>query len=469
MSASTFPHEDFLQLIWSQQAFARDALVTLEGEPVTVDFPGWRNQGEGPDFKEARLTLGSGDTSRRCLGAVEVHWRSSGWTAHRHHENPAYNAVVLHVILYGDPRRPTYREDGQPVPQLELAPYLSHQLEELQQRLPEWREQLRQQDTLPGRCGASLRPGQEAHLRRVVAHAAEQRLLARARRLQERWTEEAPEELLFQQLFKALGQTAHAARFEELALRYPLRSLEKALAQPWRTSRPQVLSVWFGACGLLEGTPPEGADPTLRREFLHWKMLWEAHPNPQPVQAPSQRYRPQHAPEHRLLALFHHLQHTQRTGLLRAWLQVLLDLKPFAASVTLRTEALARTAALWTVPDWEPWNQRRGTSGQAGGPVGRDRQVLLWANALLPFFVAYARERKEEELERLLFRLFLALPGEASNQKLRFMQHRLHLSQFPTLKLEGLGERQGLLELHKDFCHNFHEGCLQCRLPELLD
>ncbi len=463
MPASTFPHEDFLQLIWSQQRFHHAPLQTLDQEPVTVTFPGWRNPSEGPDFQEARIELGSGASAREALGAVEVHWRSSGWYHHRHHENPAYNAVVLHVILYGDSQRAIVREDGQSVPQLELAPYLSQSLEDLQQALPEWRTQLREQDELPGRCGASLGPEQEMTLRRVVAHAAEQRLLARAQVLQERWSREDPEELLFQQLFKALGQTAHAARFEELAQRYPLRSLEKALAQPWRSSRPQVLSVWFGACGLLQATPPEGTDPTLRREFLHWKSLWEARPDQQQVQAPRQRYRPHHAPERRLLALFHHLQQTQQTGLLRAWLQVLVDLKPHASSGSLRKEALARTAALWTTPDWEPWNL-----GSGRELVGRERQVLLWANALLPFFVAYARERGEEELERLLFRLFLALPGEASNQKLRFMQHRLHLKQFPGLTFNGLGERQGLLELHKDFCHNFYEGCVQCRLPELL-
>ncbi|MGA1599141.1 MAG: DUF2851 family protein [bacterium] len=477
-SPSALPHEDLLQLVWSEQRFRQDALQTTEGQPLLIEFPGWRVSSGGPDFTEARVVLGSSEDAVALFGAVEVHWRSSGWYAHRHHENPAYNSVVLHVVLYQDSAREIRREDGRVVPQLELAPLLGEPLPELAEQgrseasAAPWRQRLEVQDELPGRCGVML--ASETALRRVVAHAAEQRLLAKAEALRVRWPQQPEEELLFQQLFKALGQTAHAAAFEELAQLYPLRVLEQTIRQPWRSSRPQVLSSWFGALGLLDRIPeePKNPDPTLRRELLHWKALWEDRPERSRVQAPRQkRYRPQHAPERRLLAMYHHLQCTSSTGLLRTWLELLIHLNP--DDPQLRQEALRRTELLWEAPEWEIWKScwHAGTSPHSRGLslMGADRLLVLWANALLPFFLAYARRHEDRALEQLLFRIFMALPGEAVNQKIRFMQHRLSLSRFPQARFNSLGGRQGLLQLHRDFCHNFHQGCGRCGLPELLE
>ena len=39
--------------------------------------------------------------------------------------------------------------------------------------------------------------------------------------------------------------------------------------------------------------------------------------------------------------------------------------------------------------------------------VGDDRQILLWANTVLPFFLENARHENEPELEKLLYRLFM--------------------------------------------------------------
>jgi hypothetical protein len=89
----------------------------------------------------------------------------------------------------------------------------------------------------------------------------------------------------------------------------------------------------------------------------------------------------------------------------------------------------------------------------------------------LPFFLAYARHENEPELEKLLYHLFIILPTEASNSKIRYMEKQLWFSELPKsgkLKLSTLGNQQGLIQIHHDFCRNFHQGCVSCELPRIL-
>jgi hypothetical protein len=81
------------------------------------------------------------------------------------------------------------------------------------------------------------------------------------------------------------------------------------------------------------------------------------------------------------------------------------------------------------------------------------------ANTVLPFLLEYARHENEPGLQKLLYRLFMILPAEASNSKTRFMEKRLWFSEFPKsgkLKLNTLGNRQDLIQIQHDFCRNFH-------------
>ena len=87
------------------------------------------------------------------------------------------------------------------------------------------------------------------------------------------------------------------------------------------------------------------------------------------------------------------------------------------------------------------------------------------ANAVIPFFLAYARRRGDKELEKLLYRLFIVLPPEAPNSKTRFMEHRLLLTKPLPATLRS---QQGLLQIYQDFCTSFYEGCHACHFPDLI-
>lgn len=127
--AFSFP-EKLLQKIWLRGDFDRAAAVTADGRRVRVGHPGKWNLLGGPDFTAARLRFGE-PPEREVLGEVEVHLRAADWEAHGHARDPAYDRVVLHVVLFPpEGRCTTVGAGGREIPILALLPLLHRALEE---------------------------------------------------------------------------------------------------------------------------------------------------------------------------------------------------------------------------------------------------------------------------------------------------------------------------------------------------
>ena len=84
------PPERLLQVIWQHQRLLRDQLSTLDGQQLRVLHPGFHNLEGGPDFRQAIIQMGEGPPRQ---GDVELDLRASGWHAHGHDRNPAFQAT----------------------------------------------------------------------------------------------------------------------------------------------------------------------------------------------------------------------------------------------------------------------------------------------------------------------------------------------------------------------------------------
>ena len=107
-------HEDYLQQIWSQSRLPSPQLKLTNGAPITVKNPGKHNVSHsGPDFKEACVEF----DNLEFHGAVEIHVNGSDWYKHKHHQDEAYDSVVLHVVYNNDVQ---VVQNGFSIPTLEL-------------------------------------------------------------------------------------------------------------------------------------------------------------------------------------------------------------------------------------------------------------------------------------------------------------------------------------------------------------
>lgn len=117
-----------LQRIWLKAAFDTSRMRDDKGRPVDLTHPGDWNRLSGPDFKNATLSIGG----ERRYGDVEIHFSARDWLGHGHGENPDFDNVVLHVVLYpvkpDDP--PTRTFSGSRVPTVSLLDCLWYDLEE---------------------------------------------------------------------------------------------------------------------------------------------------------------------------------------------------------------------------------------------------------------------------------------------------------------------------------------------------
>ncbi len=123
--AFSFP-EKLLQQIWLRGDFDARELRTADGRALEILHPGRWNLLGGPDFKGARLRIDGAVTT----GDVELHLHSADWRTHGHASDPAYDGVVLHVVLFPGAEMSTSGAWGRALPLLVLLPLLHHDLEE---------------------------------------------------------------------------------------------------------------------------------------------------------------------------------------------------------------------------------------------------------------------------------------------------------------------------------------------------
>jgi len=119
--------ERLLQKIWLRGEYDASQAAAADDRPLRVLHPGRWNLLGGPDFRGARLRLGD----EELTGDVELHLHAGDWAAHAHAADRAYDAVVLHVVLFPPaPGERARRADGSDIPTLVLLPLLLHDLEE---------------------------------------------------------------------------------------------------------------------------------------------------------------------------------------------------------------------------------------------------------------------------------------------------------------------------------------------------
>lgn len=227
--AFSFP-EHLLQRIWSRGDFDQRALRTRDGRALKLRRRGRWNRLAGPDFAEAEIELGDGERREVARGAIEVHLRATDWDAHGHASDQAYDAVVLHVVLFPSMREWTEGAGGRRIPILELLPLLERDLEAYAEEAAV--------EGIAGRPYSQLREAlagvASETLRAEIAAHADRRWAAKVRLAGARIAAAGWEAACHRTALEVLGYRMNREPMLEIAERWPLAE--------WRTGRGAELA-----------------------------------------------------------------------------------------------------------------------------------------------------------------------------------------------------------------------------------
>lgn len=412
--------EQLLHYVWKHKLFALQPLQTTDGQTVEIIDVGLPNIHAGPDFFNAKIKL----NGVLWVGNVEIHLQASDWFAHRHHLDPAYDSVILHVASRMDAS--PVRTNGEPIPQMELhcpPALLAHY------------EQLLQEDRYPA-CHELIPSLSAFFLHSWLSALQVERFESKTEQIHQRlkacnsdW-----ENAFFITLARNFGFGVNSDTFELWAKTVPLTAVNKH-----RDSLFQVEALFFGQAGLLQELPIDTYTEALIKEYAylshkfgltpsadcHWRFL---------------RLRPGNFPHIRiaqLACLYHRSQ-----GLL---------------SQLMETDNLKQVRELLRGGTSEYWltHYTFGEISPAHPKTLSNNSIdLLIINTVVPFLYAYGKHKANEALCQRANRFLEELKPE-NNYIIRTWQEC-------GLKANHAGDSQALIQLKKNYCDP--KKCLYCRI-----
>lgn len=415
-------NESFLHYIWQHQYFNREALLTTDGEAITIFKQGHYNTHAGPDFEQAKIRIGSLDWA----GSVEIHIKSSDYLVHNHQEDQAYEKVILHVVWQDD--KPLKRNDGTVMPTLELRARVSEAL------VKQYRQLVNSAFRIP--CSKSFARVDELIKISMVEQAAVSRVQNKAKAVREihTQTQDDWEETFYRTLAKNFGFKVNSEVFGHLANALPLKTIRKNSG-----SQTKIEALLFGMAGFLEATKGDEYYQSLKKEFeflehkfslgsdklakAQWRFL---------------RLRPANFPTVRL---------AQLAALLDRSTQWFADILQYEDPTVPREKFSVQVS-----PYWQSHYNFGKASKAVHGNMGEESVDNILINSVIPTLAAYATETGEEKyFDRALHIL----------QKLRPEDNSI-VRAWAALGLEASSafDSQGLIEQMNSFCKRHN--CLNC-------
>jgi hypothetical protein len=413
--------EDYLHYIWKYGLFEQQELRTTNGELLVIKQRGKHNQNAGPDFLEARISMGDKDWA----GQVEIHVQSSDWNKHKHHTDKAFNNVVLHVVYEHDGE--VFRESGTAIPTLELKGRFDE--------MGYWRYEQFVRTRRKMACENLLQSVDDIHIRQMLDRTLIERMEDKSEWVDtiHKETNSDWSETFYCMLLFAFGLKVNAETMLALASRLPLNILRKH-----KGNAQQVEALFFGTAGLLRDESDD-YQTALKREFEFLRRKYGLEPLPE-EQWKFARMRPMGFPTVRLAQLS----------------AIFNGQTEFFDLCTSHAGLAAIRCALSQKPNqyWQNHYRFGKVSPTRDKTPAAGLVDLVLINALIPTLFAYATLTKKQEMRLLALDWLQEIKPEKNN----VISHA---------KKSGIGiasayDSQAVLQLNKCYCGQ--RKCLNCTI-----
>jgi len=435
--------EDKVIKIWQHQLLDGVEMVTEGGKPIKIVYPGRINDGRGADFRDAVIATDRG----LMKGDIEVHVKSSGWRAHRHHQDPAYNRVILHVVMWNGTEVTTALQNGEKVPILALDRYTNRP----------------SGSSIP--CCKAVGGLASGVVTEFLDSAGEERFLAKANRFEVELAQTGASQSLYQGIMGALGYSKNKLPCLELARKLPLYVLESIARSsiPAEECLARQQALLLGTAGLLPSQRHYRRQQNgLGGEWVdRLERLWAGSSHPEVMPEDEWhlfKVRPNNSPVRRIVAMSYLTLRYRGKGIFEEGINMVRGAPTNGGHHKLEKGLLV------TVDDYWADHFDFGLGGRLNNPtlLGSKRAADIVVNVLLPFTFAWAGLNSQPELKRKAVSLYRSYPKLAVNAVERHMKNQLGLS---SSLVSSARRQQGLIHIYKTLCTQGRCNC--CRLSRI--
>ena len=412
-------NEDLLHFIWKYQLFSNYLLFNSTEGNIEIINQGKHNFNAGPDFLEAKIRKGK----TTWVGNIEIHNKSSDWYNHKHHQDKAYNNVILQVVKHHD--KDIFTHDGRNIPVMEIAVSGS-----MEKKYKEFTESKR---WIP--CQNDFGLIDDFKLKMWLSNVLVERLNKKSDYITDllKLNKNSWEETFYQLLARSFGFKINAEPFEWLAKSVQLKVLAKH-----QNDLTQLEAILFGQAGFLEGIDAFGDYYGLLKEeygFLKKKFRLE------PIEKHLWKFlrlRPGNFP-HIRIAQFAALIHQSKS----------------LFSKIVNTKELNEIKKLFKVQASSFWDMHytfEKTSKAKTKIMGKSSIDVILVNTVIPILFVYGKEQGNEEIkERAIHYL-----EELKPEKNKIIDKWVQLG----VKVSSSFYSQALIEQKNAYCDTVK--CLNC-------
>ncbi len=417
-----FMSEGFLQFLWKHKLYNNEQLRTQSGKLVQVISPGFQNADAGPDFTNSRLQIGD----VVWVGNVEIHSRSSNWFNHRHHEDLAYDSVILHVVEEDD--IPVKTTNGVPIETLciSYSEILSNNFKTL----------LAEEKIVP--CEAKIKQLPSIKINSWLDSLLAERLEEKTKHIYNELEQNTHNwnEVFYRFLAKSFGFKTNALPFELLAKALPLKLLAKH-----REDIFQLEALLFGTAGLLyhKNVKEDSYLMEMRKEYQHLQRKYSL----QPIRTELWKFakmRPLSFPSIRL-AQFAQLVHRSY-----ALFSAIIEIE--------KLDDLIKLLQAETSIYWKKHYFFGKESAERTKSLGKSSINSLIINTVIPFLFVYGRQKDNATLSQRATFFLEELPAESNSIVDTWAN--------AGIKAKSASDSQALIQLRNSYCIN--KSCLRCSI-----
>lgn len=382
------------------------------------------NTDAGPDFPQAKIKIDGIDWA----GSVEIHVKSSEWMEHGHHQDKAYENVVLHVVWAED--KLIYRADGTRIPALALRGRVNERL------INEYQKLISNSSVIP--CEHSFHRIDSLTKLSMVDKALMKRLEDKANLVRMLFEQNNGdwEETTYQMLAANFGFKVNKEPFLQLAKALPYKIIQKH-----RDQLLHVEALLFGQAGFLVA---KTKDEYITKLFTEYEFLSKKYSlKPSQLNAAQWKFlrlRPSNFPTLRIAqaaSLFHFR---------KSIFSHLIEIEDY--------RALQQFLKMTPSPYWQA-HYRFGKKAEGAVPdFGEASADMVIINSVVPLLVAYGKAKDDWNLV---------------DKAVNILQHIASEKNKIVTLWEDLGytsktafDSQGLIELYRNFCQR--RQCLNCAI-----